>query len=585
MSATEYRYQLQVVSGEEVPRRRIYLEPGDHRVGASPEAQIHLPIEGVSRQHAILQVLPDGGAVLQDLDSRNGTWIGDRRIARAVLVGGERLTFGSLVAEFVALDPTQAGIAIAPAGGGRSHEVESAPRAAQVGVGSTLGSTLQDRLIRSLSSVAGRMGQETSAERAMRLATEWLETLRLDRVEIGREAALVAALGRERTSPPAVEVTAVSGLSVQLWGPDAAALQPLRPLLEVAAALLDRRPVTSGEQSGVSLPREGANLERDSPDLPGAGSLDPRLLEVCRRAAKVAIGDVPILIRGESGAGKEVVARWIHRRSPRASAPFVALNCAALPRELLAAELFGIEKGVATGVERRRGLLEEASGGTLFLDEIGDMAADLQVKVLRVLESRSLYRVGGRSQIEVDVRFLAATHRDLEAAIESKAFRLDLYHRLASFVVEIPPLRDRRRDIALYATHFLNRELERAGKNSPGMTRAALGALLAHRWPGNVRELENELRTAVLLLEPAEPLDVGHLSATVQQVARRSDGDQSAPSLRLDQALRRAETEAFAIALAAADQDHGEAMAHLGISRATFYRKLKELGLGGKSQD
>jgi DNA-binding NtrC family response regulator len=298
------------------------------------------------------------------------------------------------------------------------------------------------------------------------------------------------------------------------------------------------------------------------------------MVKIYRRAGKVARGDVPVLILGESGSGKEVLARWLHARSRRGAGPFLAVNCAALPKELLESELFGIEKGVATGVEARPGLLERGSGGTVFLDEIGDMAPETQAKVLRVLEHPVLYRVGGRAPVQVDVRFLAATNRDLEALVEEGGFRRDLYHRLAGFEVKLPPLRARREEIPSLAALFLFRELAKSGAMSPGITRAALGALVRYPWPGNVRELQNEIAKAALLLEPGEPLDLHHLSPRVRQEPAASR------SLTLDETVRQAEREAFNVALAAAEGDAVRAMELLGVSRTTYYRKLKELSLG-----
>jgi transcriptional regulator with PAS, ATPase and Fis domain len=300
------------------------------------------------------------------------------------------------------------------------------------------------------------------------------------------------------------------------------------------------------------------------------------MAHIYRRAGKVARGEIPVLILGESGVGKEVLARWLHAGSPRSGGPFLAVNCAALPRELLEAELFGIEKGVATGVEARPGILERASGGTVFLDEVGDMAPETQAKVLRVLESTSLFRVGGRKPIAVDVRFVAATNRDLEAMVASGSFRRDLYHRLAAFEVKIPPLRERREEIPSLAARFFHRELDKAAVASPGITRGALGVLVQYPWPGNVRELHNEIAKATLLLEPGEPLDVSHLSARL----RRKPGERAAPALTLEQAVQSAERKAFAVALAAARGDAARAMELLGVAKTTYYRKLKELGLG-----
>jgi DNA-binding NtrC family response regulator len=332
---------------------------------------------------------------------------------------------------------------------------------------------------------------------------------------------------------------------------------------------------------GGGLPRRRALSGRSSPparETPAPAGLSPETARIYRQAGKVALGEVPVLILGESGSGKEVLARWVHARSRRAGGPFLAVNCAALPRELLEAELFGIEKGVATGVEARPGLLERGTGGTVFLDEVGDMAAETQAKVLRVLEGTSLYRVGGRSPVTVDVRFVAATNRDLEALVEEGGFRRDLYHRLAAFQVRLPPLRERKSEIHSLAAMFFHREIEKSGLASPGITRAALGALVRHPWPGNVRELQNEIARSALLLEPGEALDLQHLSERV----RRPPGEAGEPAafLTLEETVLRAEREAFAVALAAAEGEAARAMELLGISRTTWYRKLKELGLG-----
>jgi len=324
---------------------------------------------------------------------------------------------------------------------------------------------------------------------------------------------------------------------------------------------------------GFVLLRHAPGEETPSP--PGLG---PEMARLYRRTGKVARGDVPILILGESGVGKEVMARWVHARSRRSAGPFLALNCAALPRELLEAELFGIEKGVATGVEARPGLLERAAGGTVFLDEIGDMAPETQAKVLRVLESTSLYRVGGRSPVAVDVRFVAATNRDLESMVEEGTFRRDLFHRLAAFEVRLPPLRNRREEIPSLAARFFHREIERNGLESPGISRGALSALIRHPWPGNVRELQNEIAKAALLLEPGEALDVQHLSERIAP-ALAPGAPRPTDVLTLDEAVRRAEHEAFSVALTAAGGDAVRAMELLGVSRTTWYRKLKELGL------
>ncbi len=558
--SSEAAYCLKILGDADIPVRRFYLDAGStYAIGSASEAEVCLPVAGVSRCHARLEMLEDGGAVIEDLDSRNGTWVGERRIRRAALTGGERLSFGSLTAELIVLDPALAGIAIAANRQGATPPVpdRTAP--------STVGLSIEERLTRSLGPLVRRRSTGGVAV-AQELVAAWLAELPIERMEIVRaepEGEVVTAAGGATVERPADSETALGPWRFRFWGPIAPRTAQLRPVLELALEMLS----AGGEPPVAEPPKE--------PSPPAPASLCPAVRRLYRRAAKIARGDVPILIRGESGSGKEVLASFVHRASPRSSGPFLALNCAALPADLLEAELFGIERGVATGVDARRGLLEQASGGTLFLDEIGDMAPATQAKVLRALEERKVYPVGGRGGVEVDVRFLAATHRDLEQRIDDGSFRQDLYHRLAAHVARIPPLRERREDIASLAGHFFAGALERAGVSSTGLTRGALGALCEYSWPGNVRELSLEIAQAVLLLDPGEPLGIEHLSQRVRCALDTG----APPPLTLDAHLRRAERQAFAAAIATAGGDAARAIDQLGVSRATFYRKLKELGL------
>ncbi|SMF72714.1 sigma-54 interaction domain-containing protein [Allosphingosinicella indica] len=220
--------------------------------------------------------------------------------------------------------------------------------------------------------------------------------------------------------------------------------------------------------------------------------------ELRRLVRHVAPTNASVIVTGPSGAGKEVVARAIHAESVRAAKSYVAVNCGAIPRDLLESELFGHEKGSFTGaVTQRRGRFEDAHGGTLFLDEIGDMPADMQVKLLRVLEERSIQRVGGRGQIAVDTRIVSATHRDLDQAITDQRFREDLFYRLSVFPIDLPPLSHRREDVPLLVKHFLRTIADK--KRTVRFTQAAMDKLVAHDWPGNVRELRNVVERATIL--------------------------------------------------------------------------------------
>lgn len=226
---------------------------------------------------------------------------------------------------------------------------------------------------------------------------------------------------------------------------------------------------------------------------------NPKMQKVYEMLPRIVGTQSTVLIRGESGTGKEVIARAIHRASARKEAPFVEVNCAALVDSLLESELFGIEKRVATGVDSREGKFEQAEGGTLFLDEIGDMSLATQAKVLRALQSRRIERVGGKETVNVDVRLVAATHVDLEKAVEDGRFREDLFYRLNVITVEIPPLRERSEDIRHFVDHFIGRFNRETDKKIEGMDEQCLKVLEAYDWPGNVRELENTIERAFLM--------------------------------------------------------------------------------------
>jgi two-component system, NtrC family, nitrogen regulation response regulator GlnG len=222
--------------------------------------------------------------------------------------------------------------------------------------------------------------------------------------------------------------------------------------------------------------------------------------QVYKMLGKVAPSDVTVLITGESGTGKELIARAIHYNSPRLGKPFLALNCAAIPRELLESELFGHEKGAFTGAtERKQGKFEQANGGTLFLDEIGDMPLELQAKLLRVLQEKEITRTGGSATIDVNVRIVAATNQELKKKVHSKEFREDLYYRLNVVPLELPPLRDRREDIPLLTDYFIQHAIEELGVATKGCTEETIKLLQGYFWPGNVRELENAIQRATLL--------------------------------------------------------------------------------------
>jgi transcriptional regulator with PAS, ATPase and Fis domain len=244
--------------------------------------------------------------------------------------------------------------------------------------------------------------------------------------------------------------------------------------------------------------------QRPSPAGYGLVYRDPAMLAVVQRAQRIARSEASVLVRGESGTGKEVIARYIHRNSPRAGGPFVAVNCAAIPEQLLESELFGHERGAFSGaIGQRIGKLEAAQNGTILLDEISEMDRRLQAKLLRALQEREVDRVGGRAPIRLNVRIIATTNKDLELEVTRQNFREDLYFRLNVVSIHLPSLRDRPKDVPVLAEHFIEKYRWECGRSSRQLSTAALGALMAHDWPGNVRELENTIHRALVLTADA----------------------------------------------------------------------------------
>ena len=323
------------------------------------------------------------------------------------------------------------------------------------------------------------------------------------------------------------------------------------------------------------------------PFIPPSGVVvaDAAMVKLFHLVRRVAAMPTTVLLLGETGSGKEVVAEQIHLQSPRAGGPLVKLNCGSLPETLLESELFGHERGAFTGADKRnKGYLEAAHGGTLFLDEIGELTAATQAKLLRVIEERRFMRVGGREEVAVDVRLVAATHRDLEAAVREGRFREDLYFRLSSFVLRVPPLRERPAEIALLAELFARRFAERMGEGPPTITADAAAVLRAHRWPGNVRELRNAIEHAMVLAEEGE-VRAEHLPPSVAAGgARRADAEGDAPAGPMKAHLESVEQRAIEEALAAEGGNQTRAAKRLGISRRALIYKIGKYGLRGNQR-
>jgi DNA-binding NtrC family response regulator len=327
----------------------------------------------------------------------------------------------------------------------------------------------------------------------------------------------------------------------------------------------------------------------------------PAMQDIVRQIARIAQVKATVLITGETGTGKGLVARALHFNGNRAKGPFVSVNCAAIPETLLESELFGIEKGVASGVTSRIGRFEQADGGTLFLDEIGDLPLDSQAKILHVIENGMVERVGGRQSIPVDVRIIAATHRDLPAMCDAKLFRSDLYYRLNVLRLHIPPLRERREDIPVLVRHFLDKNSLRNPGAVRGITRDALRLLAAHNWPGNIREMENEIERAALLArgsaitpQDLSPILIGgefpcpylpdgspvlpHPAEKPLKRGRLLLREPGADAQRV-RSLSEVELDTVRAALSASGGNKAQAARILGITREGFRKMLKRLAL------
>lgn len=314
--------------------------------------------------------------------------------------------------------------------------------------------------------------------------------------------------------------------------------------------------------------------ELHQPDaLSGLMTRDPEMLRICRMIEKVASSNATVMLLGESGTGKEVLARGLHQSSPRRAEKFVAINCAAIPENLLESELFGYEKGAFTGAAKTTlGKIEVANGGTLMLDEIGDLPFQLQAKLLRFLQERTIERVGGRQEIPVDVRIVCATHQDLNALSKEGRFREDLYYRLAEIVVKIPPLRARVGDAALLAHAFVRRFAQEQNRSAMTLSEEAVRAVEAHPWPGNIRELENCIKRATIMADGSQ--------ISSEDVGLKSIGlDDSDNSLDLRMIRDKAEKAAIIAALGRVNGNMVKAAELLGVSRPTLYDLMNRLGL------
>lgn len=395
---------------------------------------------------------------------------------------------------------------------------------------------------------------------------------------------LLAWLSDEGPSVPAIMISAYGEVEDAVAAMKVGAMDYLVKPFEPEELLLRGKRAVAEHQA-----RRKADITTGATEGPQFSTSNGAMGEVYRLLRRAAPTDSTVLITGESGTGKEVLARQVHDLSFRREGPFVAVNVGALPESLLESELFGYEKGAFTGAEGRKiGLFEAASGGTLFLDEIGEMPMSLQVRLLRVLQERVLTRVGGTGTIPVDFRLLAATNVDLEAAVQEKRFREDLYFRLNIIRLELPPLRERPEDIPALVAHFLGKLKARTGYPARELSQAALSALESYSFPGNIRELENIIERA-MILAPGELIEPEDLALrTHRAVGGETESGPAAPRGRAallgssqgeGRSLQIIEAEAIERALLRHEGHRERTAEELGISRRTLLNKIKEYGI------
>jgi DNA-binding NtrC family response regulator len=387
----------------------------------------------------------------------------------------------------------------------------------------------------------------------------------------------LSVLQKARETRPDLPVVIMSGHG---------SIETVRSAFKLGAFDYLEKPITEKDKLLVAvrnalalrdLREENARLRREAgpSEMVGGGPAMEKLFELVRRTAP---SEGRVLVTGENGTGKELVARALHEGSRRKAGPFVKLNCAAVPAELIESELFGHERGAFTGaVAARRGKFEQADGGTLFLDEVGDMPAAMQAKVLRVLQENEFERVGGQTTLRCDVRVVAATNKDLAAEVSAGRFREDLFYRLAVVPIHAPPLRERREDIPALSDRFLAEACERNGRRPMRLARDAVAALQSHEWPGNVRELRNLVERLAILCDGPEigAADV----AAVLPGARKPRPDRLRAGASFHDLVEEAEREIILAALEVQKDNVSDTARALGLERSHLYKKMRALGI------
>ncbi|WP_437971335.1 sigma 54-interacting transcriptional regulator [Sorangium sp. So ce260] len=567
-------YSYLLVIGASSSYRRVLPDDGVLVVGRSDEADLRLDTAAVSRRHAEL-VFSRGEIRITDLGSHNGTLVNGERVEGSRTLGsGDVITMGDTTLILRRESPSR-GSTLIEMGRLRRRVEEEIERAADSARPFGLA-------VVSLGSVQMRTTLEQRALSALRLvdivAWDGASHLAIGFPELGGESARAAALQLIEAIAPLVP-EARGGLACYPF--DGGDTETLLAGARTAASIAAPGTIASALETAVRhVIGERTVVVADSAMI--------RLFELIRR---LAASDLPVLVLGETGAGKENAAAAVHHWSARAQKPMIALNCAALPETLVESELFGYEKGAFSEARGSKpGLLERAHGGTVFLDEIGELPLGAQAKLLRALEAKRITRLGDVRDREVDIRIVAATNRDLEAEVHAGRFRQDLLFRLSAAVVELPPLRHRRRELPILARLFLAEACARTGRPALELSEAALAALFAHPFPGNVRELKNAMEYAAATADGSviEPWSLPERIAGID-LPPRAAADPSAPPAAgpsrfrpIAEELREIECTRMRQALDAAEGVQKRAAALLGMPVRTFTFKLKQYGISAR---
>lgn len=585
--AGDYEQRLAVVVHHENGAELGLLKPGvPLTIGRAEPSVLRINDRRLSRVHARF-LLSDNRITVEDHGSKNGSWVAGRRIEKAFLEVGDELRLGGLSARIHALGRSGQSLRFEGDEAFRRAVDEEATRALQFHrpfallVVRTARSrrdgappSLEEHVHRWLERVHGQLRPVD------RIAPYGSDAVQLLLPETGPEEAvrIARALAAPRGSGPLLVV------GVSLY-PGAAST--VEELVELARAAANRATPEHPVEVTSTAPWFDSSTVADGALIAGAA-----MRELLETARQVSASRVPVILHGETGTGKEVLARFLHEQGPRRAQRLVRVNCGAIPKELVESTLFGHERGAFTGAgQLKQGVFEEAHGGTVFLDEIGEMPLAAQVALLRVLETGSFSRVGASKELTVDVRVIAATHRDLEAMVAAGSFREDLYYRLNAILLAIPPLRERMDELEPLVHRFLRLANEGNGRDVRGLESATLELLRAYAWPGNVRELKNAIERAVVvsrgaLLAPGDlPARVQAAGATQRPAPAPSPTERAAPGPKLEDAnpareqVRGFEAHLLQEALAATGWNRSEAAQRLGIPVRTLSYRMKVLGL------